>query len=121
MHYNLSPPPPVYIPIPYPMYMPTGPSSSPQIYNPPISGESFYRKKQPTKYGSIKRNMRKWKRAANCALFYFYLKRFCKEVQFNRKQQFDKFLISIKTPLNAVKKMMLESLKEFLSIILVKS
>lgn len=64
--------------------------------------------------------MRRWRKVGNCILFYFYLRRFCKLVQMNRKLAFEKFMQNIKPHLFSMKKMMNESLKEFLSIVLMK-
>lgn len=115
---NFAPVPqqPVYVPVPFPMYMPQPPPVQPK--------ESFYnrtsRKKTDARFGRAKKNVRKWRKVANCLLFYFYLRRFCRVARLKRKITFDKYLDRIKANLNGIKKLMNESLDEFYSIILAK-
>lgn len=119
--------PPMYVPVPFPMYMPPPPQQNmiPQYshsYN--KTKESFYRrtggKKSTYRFNRGKRNIKRFKKVVNCILFYFYLKRFCKIAQSNRRIAFDKFFKSIKAQINGVKKLLLDSLDEFFSIMQLK-
>ena len=118
--------PPMYVPVPFPMYMPQPQQNMiPQYshsYN--KTKDSFYRrtggKKSTYRFNRGKRNIKRFKKVVHCILFYFYLKRFCKVAQSNRRIAFDKFFKSIKTQINGVKKLLLDSLNEFFSIMLLK-
>jgi hypothetical protein len=119
---NFMPQTPLYVPVPFPMYMPQ--QNQPPYPGNNINNDSFYhrstKRKTAIRFNRGKKNLRKWRKVANCALFYFYLKRFCKLVQFNRKLGFEKFMDTIKPHLNGMKKLITESLQEFLNIILLK-
>ena len=118
--------PPMYVPVPFPMYMPQPQQNMVPQYSHSYNKtkDSFYRrtsgKKSTYRFNRGKRNIKRFKKVVHCILFYFYLKRFCKIAQSNRRIAFDKFFKSIKTQINGVKKLLLDSLNEFFSIMLLK-
>ena len=90
---------PMYLPIPFPMYMPQ-----------PSHHDSFYcrtinKRSSSTHPNRNKSNLRRWRKVGNCILFYLYLKRFCNLVQLNRKLAFEKFMNNIKPHLFSIKKL----------------
>lgn len=100
------PPPPVYVPMPYPMYIPTLPQNG--------STKTFYRSnrlKTGIRHYRGRNNIRKWRKVVHCILFYLYLKRFCKIAQSNRRVLFTKFMSTIKVRLNTIKKQIIETFK----------
>ena len=79
---------PMYVPVPFPMYMQ---QAMPMYPNPPQTNDSFYRhtkRKTAARFNRGRKNLRKWRKVANCVLFYFYLKRFCRVAQTGRKVAF---------------------------------